>query len=133
MKLENHLEGIKDYEEDVGGDIDTIKVSIDTENIGMLYEMLSKSIYSNPIGSIVRELVSNCFDSHIEEAEKRGIPKLEMPVVVRGFQEEGDYYIGFEDFGVGLSPERFRGIYLKYMSSTKRQSNSQLGMFGLLT
>lgn len=131
MKLETHLENIQDYEEDVGGDIDTIKVSIDTENIGMLYEMLSKSIYSNPIGSIVRELVSNCFDSHIEEAEKRGIEKLEMPVVVKGFQEEQDYYIGFEDFGIGLSPERFRGIYLKYMSSTKRASNSQLGMFGL--
>lgn len=130
MKLE--LNNIVDYETDVGGEqMDSGKVSIDTNNLGMLYEMLSKSIYSNPIGSIVRELVSNCFDSHIEQAEILGIEKLEMPVVVKGFYEELDYYIGFEDFGVGMSTERFKGIYLNYMSSTKRDSNEQLGMFGL--
>lgn len=130
MKLE--IDKIEDYEVDVGGELeDSGKVSIDIENIGMFYEMMSKSIYSNPIGSIVRELVSNCFDSHIEQAEILGIEKLEMPVVVRGFHEEHDYYIGFEDFGVGISTERFKTIYLKYMSSTKRNSNKQLGAWGL--
>lgn len=121
MKL---ITDIKDYEVTQSDGVVGGEVSIDTSNLGMFYEMMSKSIYSNPIGSIVRELTSNCFDSHIEA----GVTK---PVVIKGFSEEGNFWIGFEDFGVGISPQRFQDIYLKYMSSTKRDSNEQLGMWGL--
>lgn len=121
MKLANDF---KDYDVEASDGLVGGQVSIDTSNLGMFYEMMSKSIYSNPIGSIVRELTSNCFDSHKEA-------KVNKPVIIKGFHEEGNYWIGFEDFGVGMSPQRFQDIYLKYMSSTKRDSNEQLGMWGL--
>lgn len=120
-----NTEGIKDYEvEQIGEGLGSGEVTIDTANMGLFYEMMSKSIYSNPKGSIVRELVSNGFDAHIEA----GVTK---PVIIKGYQEELDYYISFQDFGVGISEQRFHDIYLKYLSSSKRDTNELMGGFGL--
>jgi uncharacterized phage-associated protein len=41
-----------------------LRLADDSEAI--IFQMFIKNIYSNPIGSIVREITSNCFDSHIE-------------------------------------------------------------------
>lgn len=124
---------IVDYEVAVGGeDLGSGEVSIDVSNMGLFYEMMSKSIYSNPIGSIVRELVSNGFDAHAEAIKEGRNPEGKVyPVVVKGFYEELDYYISFQDFGIGMNEERFKDVYLKYLSSTKRQSNDYMGCFGL--
>lgn len=123
MKL--NTEEIKDYEVEEGGEsLGSGEVSIDTANMGLFYEMMSKSIYKDPHGSIVRELVSNCFDAHVEI----GVTK---PVVIKGGYEELDYYISFQDFGVGISEQRFHDVYLKYLSSSKRHSNEMMGAFGL--
>jgi len=50
----------------IGGEFETKKAGIDESSMPFLFEMMSKSLYSNPIGSIVREITSNCFDSHKE-------------------------------------------------------------------
>lgn len=110
--------------QNIGIPTESIEASIDTSSMPFLFEMLSSSLYSNPIDSICREITSNCFDSHIEA-------KVDDPVIVkRGFDEEG-YFISFIDVGVGLSPERMQSIYMNYFSSTKRESNDLIGGFGL--
>lgn len=109
--------------EDVG-DIESQEADIDEANLPLIFEMFSKQLYSNPEGSIVREITSNCFDSHIEA-------EVDHPVVLEFFYEEGQHYLQFQDFGVGLSPERISKIYKKYLSSTKRDSNKYIGAFGL--
>jgi hypothetical protein len=106
------------------GDIPSIEAGIDKESMPFLFEMLSKSLYSNPIGSICREITSNCFDSHIEANVDDAV------IIKKGYDSEG-YYISFSDVGVGLNPERIKDIYMNYFSSTKRNSNELIGGFGL--
>lgn len=110
----------------IGGDDDEgIKAGIDKENYGFVFQILSTKFYSNPIGSLIREITSNCFDSHIEAG-------VDDPVVIgRVYTTEEGYAITFKDVGVGLSPDRIVNVYMNYFSSTKRDNNNQLGGFGL--
>ena len=78
--------------------------------------------YSDPIGSIIREITSNAYDAHIEA-------DVNKPVIVRMKTDENTLEI--LDFGVGLSPDRIRDVFTKFFSSTKRDSNTQIGAFGL--
>ncbi len=102
-----------------------ITLSKDSQSI--IFQMFSKNIYSNPIGSVVREITSNCFDSHVEAGVK------DMPVVIKKSldKETNTHYISFIDFGVGMSPQRIDKIFSIMFSSTKRDSNEQIGAFGL--
>lgn len=92
----------------------------------MVFQLFTKNVYSNPIGTVVREITSNCFDSHIEA----GINK---PVIIRLSEdkETGTKYVSFIDFGVGMSPDRVENIYGVYFESTKRVDNTQIGGFGI--
>jgi hypothetical protein len=92
----------------------------------MVFQLFTKNVYSNPIGTVVREITSNCFDSHIEA-------KVDAPVVIRKTvdKETGAVYISFIDFGVGMSPSRIEDIYMVYFESTKRVDNTQIGGFGI--
>ena len=92
----------------------------------LFFKMFIKNTYSNPIGSIVREITSNCFDSHVEAG-------VNQPIIIRKGADENTKmpYISFIDFGVGLSPERIEEVYCVLMTSTKRMTNNQIGGFGL--
>jgi hypothetical protein len=108
------------------GNTGTLDAGINQASFGFLFEMLSKSLYSNPIGSIIREITSNCFDSHKEA-------KIDLPVMIKktyDYDEESDF-ISFIDYGVGLSPYRIKTIYMNWFSSTKRETNDLIGGFGL--
>jgi hypothetical protein len=105
-------------------DIEGMDCGIDAANLGFMFEVVSSQMYSNAIGSIVREITSNCFDSHTEA-------KVDDPVVIKIYVEEGQHFISFIDVGVGLSPDRMSKVYSNYFSSTKRDSNDEIGMWGL--
>lgn len=100
------------------------EVSVDMEDMSFFYEMMSKAMYSDEKSSIVRELVSNCFDAHKESGSVE-------PVIVEGKWEENNYMIKFIDKGVGISPSRWKETFTKYLKSTKRKTNDYLGAFGL--
>lgn len=110
-----------------------IKSTTETRKMGMsedaqaiVFQMFTKNIYSNPIGTVVREITSNCFDSHVEA-------KVNAPVVIRKTFDKLDnsHYISFIDYGVGMSPERIFDVYGMYFKSTKRTDNTQIGGFGI--
>jgi hypothetical protein len=87
--------------------------------------MLSKNLYSDSIGSTVRECASNALDSH----RRAGVDK---PIVVSfGRNADDGYDFCVEDFGIGLDADDVRNIISKYGKSTKRNSNTELGMMGL--
>jgi len=110
----------------IQGTTTTKKMSLSNDVSGIIFQMFTSNIYSNPIGTVVREITSNCFDSHVEA-------DVNKPVIIRLSKDEitNTRFISFIDFGVGMSPERVENIYAVYFESTKRSNNDEIGGFGI--
>lgn len=95
------------------------KFSVDTES-DMLFDVLRNKIYSDPIASIIQEIISNARDAH-REINKH------QPIDV-----SIDYnFFSVRDYGIGISPDRMENIFLKYLATTKKGDDKQTGGFGL--
>ena len=105
---------------------ETVKMSLDLDSAQVLMQMLSKNLYSDSIGSTIRECASNALDSH----RRAGCDK---PIIVsfKRNNQANTYEFAVEDFGIGLDADDVRNIISKYGKSTKRNSNTELGMMGL--
>lgn len=105
---------------------DQTKMRLSEDASSMVFQLFTKNVYSNPIGTVVREITSNCFDSHVEAG-------VDSPVVIRKHKDgqTGTHYVSFIDYGVGMSPDRVKNVYGVYFESTKRVNNEQIGGFGI--
>jgi len=99
---------------------------IDTSQLGMLYQVLSQ--YSNPIGSLIRELATNAIDSHIEAKQDK---RISVRITDGSTLTNSNAAFEVEDYGVGLSPDRVENVYSQFLASTKRDSNDEHGAYGL--
>jgi hypothetical protein len=108
------------------GDFQSHKAEIDAEDMGWILQILSTNLYSDPIGSLIREYSSNAWDANVEAGNK------DKPIEV-GVQtnKDGGTYWYVTDLGPGLSPSRINDVYRKFGKSTKRSSNEAIGMMGL--
>ena len=103
----------------------SIGMSLDLDSAQILMQMLSKNLYSDSIGSTIRECASNALDSH----RRAGVDK---PIVISFKRNDSsNYEFSVEDFGIGLDAEDVENIISKYGKSTKRNSSTELGMMGL--
>lgn len=103
---------------------ESIGMSLDLDSAQILMQMLSKNLYSDAIGSTIRECASNALDSH----RRAGV---DDPIIVScKSNDSGDYEFSVEDFGIGLDDDDVKNIISKYGKSTKRNSNTELGMMG---
>ena len=123
MILEKQTEALVHQE---GTSQESIGMSLDLDSAQILMQMLSKNLYSDAIGSTIRECASNALDSH-----RRA--NVDKPIVVsfKRNNENNNYEFSVEDFGIGLDADDVRNIISKYGKSTKRNSNTELGMMGL--
>lgn len=119
-----------ELETEISGNVETIKGGMGGDSLSLLIDMVGNQMYSNPIGSIIREMTSNCFDAHIEWEKVKGT-SIEDAVLVKYSEEEGIGFISFIDKGIGLSPQRVQDIYMKLLTSSKRTSDDFIGGFGL--
>jgi hypothetical protein len=104
---------------------ESIGMSLDLDSAQILMQMLSKNLYSDDIGSAIRECASNALDSH----RRAGVDE---PIVVSlKASVANNYEFCVEDFGIGLDAEDVKNIISKYGKSTKRDSATELGMMGL--
>lgn len=120
------LDALKMNTQDVQSSVETKAMGISKQANARIFQMFTKSVYSNPIGTVCREIASNSFDSHTEA----GVNK---PVIIRKTfdNQTNTTYISFIDFGVGMSPERVYDIYGVYFESTKNNSDNEIGGFGI--
>lgn len=91
---------------------------------GIVFDVLRSKMYSNPISAICREISCNARDAHREV----GTPNVPIEIYLPNYIEP---YFKIKDYGPGISPDRIENIYIKYGSSSKRNDNSQTGMYGL--
>ena len=104
---------------------ESIGMSLDMDSAQVLMQMLSKNLYSDAVGSTVRECASNALDSH----RRAGVNK---PIIVSLVQNKSNNWeFSVEDFGTGLDHHDVENIISKYGKSTKRNSDTELGMMGL--
>lgn len=121
MILEKQTEALVHQE---GETQESISMSLDLDSAQILMQMLSKNLYSDSIGSTIRECASNALDSH----RRAGVDE---PIIVSlQKNQEDNFEFSVEDFGTGLDAEDVKNIISKYGKSTKRNSANELGMMG---
>lgn len=88
------------------------------------FQILSSNLYSNPLGSMIRELSTNAYDAHVMVGKADEPFHLTLPSVL-----EPSFKI--RDFGPGLSHNDIMNIYTTFFESTKTNSNDVVGCLGL--
>jgi hypothetical protein len=111
-----------------GNGFEEKEFSIDT-NSDMIIKLLRDKMYQNKIGAVCREVISNSRDANRENNKSDTPVKVEL-IHDKSFIDD-EYKISFSDEGIGISPERMDNIFLRYGSSTKRDTNNYTGGFGI--
>lgn len=93
-------------------------------DVGMIFDILRTKMYSNPILAICREITCNARDTH------REVGKFQTPIQI-SLPNTFSRFFKIKDWGMGISPDRIENIFIKYAASTKRDSNVQVGAFGI--
>lgn len=115
----------------VSGDFQETTFSMDTSNEHIIFDILRSKVYKNNIGAICREVASNSRDAQREIGDFDTPIEIEISDKRKSYLYEDGLNIIFRDKGIGISPERVQNIYTKYGASTKRDTNTQTGGFGL--
>jgi hypothetical protein len=101
---------------------ESLSFGIGDESI--IIEFLRNKLYSNKLKTGLQEYLSNARDANIEVGQK-------TPIHVTIPSSENGFLFSVCDYGPGISPERMQNTFVKYGSSTKRNSNTYVGGFGL--
>lgn len=89
-----------------------------------LLRILRSQLYSNKVLAVLREYGSNAWDEHRESGRPDVPIKVSLPT-------ELDSTVEIQDFGRGLSEKDVYTVFVKYGASTKRDSNTAVGMLGI--
>jgi len=116
---------------ELSSDIQGLSFGIKDMDMGLVLDILRSKIYKDRISAICREVMSNSRDANREA----GNPDTPIRVRISDEDDLSDIELGisivFEDDGPGISPERMADVFVNYGSSTKRDTNTQTGGFGL--
>jgi len=123
MKMNNVQ---RQYESTVTGP--KIKMGFAADAASHLAELMSNSVYQDKFGSIVREVVSNAVDAN---AEVSSTQRVQVTLVNKKSLSHAVGEFRVRDFGPGISPDRIENIFTQYFASTKRDTNDQIGGFGI--
>jgi hypothetical protein len=102
------------------GTQETINFGI--SNDPAFFQILSSSLYKNPVLAVVRETMCNAHDAHIMANVKKPI-RIDI--------DHENLFISFRDYGPGIHHDLISQIYGVYGASTKKTDSRQTGAFGL--
>lgn len=118
MKIDTR-EAVVESDIDFG---DAVAMSISTDGMQHIMSLLT-NLYNDPELAVIREYYTNALDAMVEAGNPDPVqvflPTRDNPLFV------------VKDTGIGMSEEDIRNIYSKYGASTKRNTNDQVGAFGL--
>ena len=113
----------KQHEVITGGVTQSASFGISMNDTAHIMGILRDQLYSDKILAVIREYSSNAWDAHKEVGKddpiKVTIPDALKPTLI------------IEDQGPGLSHEAVFTVYSQYGASTKRNSDTQVGMLGI--
>jgi len=112
---------------EVGGNVpidEEFNITVNTTKTNKLFNILLES-YKNSRAAMIREYTSNAWDAQKEAGKEH------EPVVVAFDEDDGGYFISFQDTGIGMSHEFFRESFSKLLTSTKEETNESIGGFGI--
>ncbi len=98
-------------------------MTVDQDAMAHIMSVLTK-LYSDEYLAVIREYSTNARDAHI------AADKADQPILVT-LPTALNPTLVITDNGVGLSRDELVNVYSKYGASTKRQTNQQVGSFGL--
>jgi Histidine kinase-, DNA gyrase B-, and HSP90-like ATPase len=101
---------------------DVSQMTVDDEGMEHIMKLLT-NLYQNPQLAVIREYYTNGLDAHVAAGQTK-------PVEVSLPSWDSPNYV-VKDFGIGMSRDDIKNIYAKYGKSTKRNTNDQVGAFGL--
>ena len=102
---------------------DSVSFGIKQSGLPYIFNILRNQLYSNKPLAVLREIACNAQDANIEAGSKRPI-EVKLPSKL-------DPTLTIRDFGNGLSPDDIKNLYCYYGESTKRESNSAIGYYGI--
>ena len=103
---------------------DTVSFGIKESGIAHIFNVLRNQLYTDKILAVIREYVANAIDANVDAG------KTDVPVEVT-LPTKLNLYFKVRDFGKALTQTDIHEIYAMYGESTKRNSNSQIGMLGI--
>lgn len=89
-----------------------------------IMSILRDQMYSDKILAVLREYGSNAWDAH------RMVGKMDLPINVT-LPTMADPSLSIRDFGPGLSKDEVFTVFTQYGASTKRGSDTAVGMLGI--
>lgn len=100
----------------------TVAGSIDSSQTGMIMDMFIRN-YNEPHLAVLREYISNAVDSMKESGSDKPV-EVTVPTAFSPI-------LKIQDFGLGMSAEDVENVYSKFLASTKREDNNNIGGKGI--
>ncbi len=88
------------------------------------FEILSNSLYSNKERAVVREYMTNAYDSHMDAGCPTKPFKVHIPTKLQPYFE-------VQDFGIGMNNDDVMNTFFTFFHSTKEDDNTVNGCLGL--
>ena len=90
----------------------------------LIIEYMTTTIYSNPLRIMCQEIMTNSRDANIEAGRGNEAIQITLPTIF-------DNNLIIQDHGIGINPDRIENVFINYGSSTKRNTDKQVGGFGI--
>ena len=106
---------------EINGEFETSAVTIQAN--AEAFKTLSEDLYTYLERAVVREYSCNAWDAH-QDAEVERPFEVHLPTSLEA-------WFSVRDFGFGLDDHDIRNVFAGYFNSSKRDTNNQVGFFGL--
>lgn len=100
-----------------------VECSIDASGMGHIMSILS-NMYSNKELAVLREYAANAWDAHVEAGTTDQPIEVTLPSILQPT-------LLIQDHGTGLSKDEVLNVFGSYGTSTKRETNDQVGALGI--